>query len=177
MNISTEYTKQRGAALFVSLMMLLIMTLIIVNGARSSVLEILLADNAQNAQQALMRAEDSELEGELRIELDFPGAPTFDWTLSPNDGLYVDGGIVNVDGVVGINTVDWGAIPAERMGAGDKLREYIIEYLGPAAAIGGSLAIGAGAASDLRYLYRVSGRGVSNRSSTRVVQVVVATAE
>jgi hypothetical protein len=73
--------------------------------------------------------------------------------------------------------VDWENISAEREGAGENLREFIIEYLGPAAAIGGSLSLGAGTGSDIRYLYRVSGRGASNRGSARVVQVILATAE
>ena len=93
-----------------------------------------------------MRAEDSVLQGEQRVELNFPGAPSADFTVSTTDGLYVVGEVV-------VDTVDWAAIPAESIGAGDTLREFIIEYLGPAAAVGGSLAIGAGAASDLRYLY------------------------
>jgi type IV pilus assembly protein PilX len=169
MNDSIDISNQTGAALMVSLIMLLVMTLIIVSGARSSALEIMLADNAQNAQQALMRAEDSALTGEERINLDYSGAPTFDFGLG-DDGLYVDGQLA-------LETVDWHAIEAEREGAGENLREYIIEYLGPAAAVGGSLSIGAGSASDPRYLYRVSGRGAANRGSARVVQVIMATAE
>ncbi len=170
MKISTGYPRQDGAALFTSLIMLLVMTLIIVSGARSSALEILLADNAQNSQQALMRAEDSVLQGNERIELNFAGAPSFDFSAAEDDGLYVDG-------TLGLDTVDWEDIPAEREGAGENLREFIIEYLGPAAAIGGSLSLGAGTGSDIRYLYRVSGRGASNRGSARVVQVILATAE
>ena len=170
MRISTGYPRQNGAALFTSLIMLLVMTLIIVSGARSSALEILLADNAQSAQQALMRAEDSVLRGNQRIELNFSGAPSFDFSAAEDDGLYVDGEL-------GLDTVDWEEIPAEREGAGENLREFIIEYLGPAAAIGGSLSVGAGTGSDIRYLYRVSGRGASNRVSARVVQVILATAE
>ena len=170
MRISTGLPRQRGAALFTSLIMLLIMTLIIVTGARSSALEILLADNAQSSQQALMRAEDSVLQGNQHIELNFVGAPNFDFSVAEDDGLYVDG-------TLDLDTVDWEGIPAEREGAGENLREFIIEYLGPAAAIGGSLSLGAGTGSDIRYLYRVSGRGASNRSSARVVQVILAKAE
>ena len=170
MSISIGYSKQCGAALFTSLIMLLVMTLIIVSGARSSALEILLADNAQSSQQALMRAEDSVLQGNQHIELNFVGAPSFDFGVAQDDGLYLDG-------TLGLDTVDWEAIPAEREGAGEDLREFIIEYLGPAAAIGGSLSLGAGTGSDIRYLYRVSGRGASNRGSARVVQVILATAE
>jgi len=170
MRISTGLPRQRGAALFTSLIMLLIMTLIIVTGARSSALEILLADNAQSSQQALMRAEDSVLQGNQYIDLNFIGAPNFDFGVTEDDGLYLDG-------TLGLDTVDWEGIPAEREGEGENLREFIVEYLGPAAAIGGSLSLGAGTGSDIRYLYRVSGRGASNRSSARVVQVILATAE
>jgi Tfp pilus assembly protein PilX len=170
MNTSIGYCRQQGAALFVSLIMLLVMTLIIVSGARSSALEIMLADNAQNAQQALMRAENSVLEGNETIEENFDGAPTFDFGASEEDGYYVAGELA-------LDTVDWKYVPSESEGEGDNLREYIIEYLGPAAAVGGGLGVGIGVAANTRYLYRVSGRGISTRSSARVVQVVLATAE
>ena len=72
---------------------------------------------------------------------------------------------------------NWTAYAAERIGAGDGFREYIIEYLGPVTATGGSLSVGAGVASDTRYLYRVSDRGASSRGGACVVQTVNATAE
>ena len=163
-------SKQKGMALFISLIMLLLMSVIILHGARSSTLELLLGNNAQHTAQALMRAEDSVVAGESLIELDYVGAPTVDFSASQSDGIYIVGEI-------DVDTVDWTAYVAERIGAGDAFREYILEYLGPVTATGGSLSVGAGMASDTRYLYRVSGRGASSRGSARVVQTIYATAE
>lgn len=161
---------QEGAALVVSLIMLLVMTLMVVAASRSSILELLMATNAQNANEALQRAEDSTLTGEQRIVTDFDGVPTWDFGTDPSDGLYLDAELV-------VDTVDWSSLQVESDGAGSDLREYVIQYIGPSTAIGGSLAIGAGAASSTRYLYRVSGRGLSSRSSARVVQTIFATIE
>ncbi len=163
-------SKQSGMAMFFSLIMLLLMSMIILHGARSSNLELLLGNNAQHTAQALMRAEDSAVAGENLIEVNYTGAPTIDFSVDEDDGVYIVGEIT-------VDTVDWTDFAAERVGAGDNYREYIVEYLGPATATGGSLSIGAGVASDTRYIYRVSGRGESSRGGARVVQTIYATAE
>lgn len=162
--------KQRGMAMIISLIMLFILTIIIVHGARSSNLELLMGNNSQMSAQALMLAEDSTVTGESGIELNFPGAPVVDFSADSTDGVYLDTEIV-------VNTLDWDAFVTETTGAGATFREYIIEYIGPAPATGGSLALGAGAASDTRYIYRVSGRGEAAKGGARVVQTVYATAE
>lgn len=163
-------SKQSGMAMFFSLIMLLLMTVIILHGARSSNLELLLGNNAQHKAEALMRAEDSAVAGEKLIEVNYFGAPTIDFSEDEGDGVYLVGEII-------LDTVDWTDFAAERVGDGDNYREYIVEYLGPATATGGSLSIGAGVASDTRYIYRVSGRGESSRGGARVVQTIYATAE
>jgi len=163
-------SKQKGMAMMISLIMLLLMTLIIIHGARSSTLEVYIANNVQNVAQALLRAEDSTLTGETFIEFNFQGAPTVDFSEDATDGFYTD---LEID----VNTVHWDGYKTEREGAGDNLREYMVEYVGPVTALRGSLSMGAGAASDKRYLYRVSGRGESTRGSARVVQTIYATAE
>lgn len=170
MLITRSPSKQKGMALMVSLIMLLLMSVIIVHGARSSTLELLLGNNAQHTAQALMRAEDSAVAAESLIELNYSGAPTVDFSADSTDGIYIVGEIA-------VDSVDWTGYTAERIGAGASYREYIIEYMGPAVTIGGSLSVGAGAASDIRYLYRVSGRGESSRGGARVVQTIYATAE
>jgi len=157
-------------ALFLSLIMLLLLTVIIVTGARSSTLELLLGNNAQHTAQALMRAEDSVVAAESLIELNYSGSPSVDFSVDQGDGYYIDGEIA-------VNTINWTEFAAERVGTGDDYREYIIEYLGPAITTGGSLSVGAGAASNIRYLYRVSGRGASSRGGARVVQTIYAMAE
>jgi Tfp pilus assembly protein PilX len=170
MSHTRSLSKQKGMAMFISLVLLLLMSVIILHGARTSTLELLLGNNTQHTAQALMRAEDSAVAGESLIELNYVGAPTVDFSADGNDGLYIVGEI-------DVNTVDWSDYPAARIGAGDDFREYIIEYLGPATATGGSLSVGAGVASDTRYLYRVSGRGASSRGGARVVQTIFATVE
>lgn len=163
-------SKQKGIAMLVTLIMLLLMSLIVLHNARSSTLELLMGNNTQHAAQALMRAEDSVVAGENLIELNYTGAPTVDFSANQGDGLYVAGEI-------DMRKIDWSGIAAERVGAGYDYREYTIEYLGTGNAIGGSLSVGAGAASDKRFLYRISGRGESARGGARVVQTIFATAE
>ncbi len=169
MKIQDYRSKQRGTALLMSMIMLLLMSAIVLQGARSSVLELLIGNNVQHAAEALLNAEDSVIFGENVIEANYAGAPSFD-NDSQDDGVYIVGDI-------GIDSVDWSSLDANRSGSGDSYREYVVEYLGPAAATGGSLSVGAGAASDTRYIYRVSGRGESTRGGARVVQTIYATAE
>ena len=129
-----------------------------------------MANNVQNVAEALMRAEDSTLTGETMVQVNFPGAPTWDFSEDPTDGLYAD---IEID----VNRLYWDEFITERDGGGEELREFIIEYVGPVTSLKGTLSVGAGAASEKRYLYRVSGRGESSRGSTRVVQTIFATAE
>ena len=96
--------------------------------------------------------------------------PQDDFSQDPDDGLYTD---LEID----VNALDWSGYNTERSGSGDDLREYVVEYVGPVTALRGSLSVGAGAASDKRFLYRISGRGESVRGSTRVIQTIYATAE
>jgi len=170
MRQTTNLSKQKGMAMFVSLIMLLLMTLIIIHGARSSTLEIFMANNVQSVAQALMRAEDSALSGETFVEINYAGAPTVDFSEDETDGFYSD---LEID----VDSLKWDAYMTENFGSGHERREYIVEYVGPVTALRGSLSVGAGAASDKRYLYRISGRGESARGSTRVVQTIYATAE
>ncbi|MCH8895547.1 MAG: hypothetical protein IH927_04715 [Proteobacteria bacterium] len=164
--------KQRGMAMFVSLTMLLLISLIVLHAARSSTLELLMGNNAQQTAQALMRAEDSVVAGESLVEVNYPNGPTIGFITAQAQGR----GLYMAD-QINLNSVDWTGYGAERVGAGDAYREYIIEYLGATAATGGSLSVGAGAASNKRFFYRVSGRGVASRGGARVVQTIFATAE
>ena len=167
--------KQRGMAMFVSLTMLLLISLIVLHAARSSTLELLMGNNAQQTAQALMRAENSAVAGETLVETNYPNGPTIEF-MTAAEGQTLTSGLY-VAGQIDLNSVDWTGYGAERVGTGDAYREYIVEYMGTAAATGGSLSVGAGAASNQRFFYRVSGRGVASRGSARVVQTIYATAE
>lgn len=163
-------SKQKGAALFLSLVIMLLMTGIILHGARASLLDAKIANNGQHAVRALMAAEDSALAGELFIEANYAGAPVNDLSADSDDGIYLNNEVT-------INSVDWYDYVSETVGEGEYARNYIIEYLGPATATNGSLSVGAGVSSDTRYIYRVSGRGASSQGAARVVQTIFATLE
>ena len=170
MNKAQGMQRQKGMAMVISLIMLVLMTLVVVHGARSSTLEVFMANNVQATAESLLAAEDSAFAGEVLVEEEYNGAPTWDFSENPEDGLYLDDEIE-------MNKLDWTDMKVEVEGADDDMREYVVEYIGPVTALKGTLAIGAGAASDKRYLYRVSGRGESTRGSARVVQTIYATAE
>ena len=85
----TNRSKQKGAALFLSLIVMLLMTGIILHGARASLLDAKIANNGQHAVRALMAAEDSALVGELFIEANYSGAPVNDFSANGNDGIYL----------------------------------------------------------------------------------------
>ena len=174
MNIQLNRTRQRGIAMFVSLVVLLLMSMIILMSARASVLELFLGNNSQFITQSLMRAEDSVVAGETVVEKNYSGAPAIDFSTNEGDELYLDGEI-------DVQHYDW---ETHTQSAGEVegnqiiyYAQYVVEYIGPTPARGGSLSLGAGASSDTRYLYRVSGRGGANRGSNRIVQTIYATAE
>ena len=170
MDILTNQTRQRGTALLISMIILLVMSLIILQGARSANLELLIGSNSEYATEALVQAEDSAIAGETFLELNYQGAPVMNYGERLDDGVFLVGQI-------SITSLDWRDLQTETATRTHGQLEYIVEYVGPTAAAGGSLSIGAGAASGTRYIYRISGRGLSERGGARVVQTVYATAE
>ena len=163
--------RQQGAALFASLVVLLVISIIALGAARSSALEMLIATNQQNTIQALANGEDSVLIAERYIDATHAsGGPTFDFALDTTDGLYLDG-------AVDPQTTDWSQFAVETVvdANGAVTNQYVIEYLGTAAAGGGSLAVGAGSGSQIRHMYRISGLGVGPKGTVRIVQTVYAT--
>lgn len=161
--------RNRGFSLVVGLILLLVMTLIGITGSRVARTELLLANNAQNAAEAFSEAENSVLVGERDVSINFSGAPTFDFSGDATDGYYNLGELPELG-------IDWSALPHES-GPPNQDVGYVVEYLGPAPAPGGSLAVGVGSFTPKRYIFRISGRGDSSRGSVRLVQTVFATIE
>jgi len=170
MHYSLDRTQQHGAALIISLIILLVMSLIIVQGARSSNLELLIGNNSQHAAEALMLAEDGAVAGERFITTNYAGAPVSNYGENDDDGIFVEGQVI-------VDSVDWDSLDPENYSRDGTNLEFIVEYLGPSSATGGSVSVGAGVASDTRYVYRISGRGQSGRGGARVIQTIYATAE
>ena len=193
MHYSINRSRQHGTALVISMIILLVTTMIILQGARSANLDLLVGNNSQSAAEALMLAEDSAIVGETMIATRYKGAPEIDYGDTISDGVFLAGQI-------NVNSVNWDSMlyPPESDRAQDPYtetvtgpdgettetehegsaeRQFYAEYLGPAFATGGSVSVGAGVASDTRYMYRISGRGVSTRGGARVIQTIYATAE
>ena len=193
MHYSINRSRQHGTALLISMILLLVTTMIILQGARSANLDLLVGNNSQSAAEALMLAEDSAIVGETMIAVRYGGAPDIDYGETTGDGVFLKGQI-------DINSVNWDSMAyppesdrsqdaytetvtspdgtvTETEHAGSAERQFYAEYLGPAFATGGSMSVGAGVASDTRYMYRISGRGVSTQGGARVIQTIYATAE
>ena len=66
--------RQRGAALVIGLVLLLVMTLLGVTGITASTMDLAMAGNSQNAQNSFQAAE-STIEVELRLGASGTGAP------------------------------------------------------------------------------------------------------
>lgn len=171
MTFASSRARQTGAVLFSSLIVLLVVSVIALNAARSSALEVLIATNQQNSIQALSNAEDSVFLAERYIDATHnAGGPGFDFAPDPDDGLYVAD-------AVDPETTNWTAFATEEVvdAAGNVINRFVVEYMGTAAATGGSLAVGAGAGSQQRHIYRITGLGVGPKQTVRIVQTVFAT--
>ena len=162
--------RQRGVAMVVSLIMLLLVSIVVLQAARSSNLEVLIGNNTQQSTTALMRAENSVTVGETFIENNFVGAPLgFDF--QKEDGIYLAD-------QVEMYTTDWKDFNTEVEGSGYNKAEYVIEYIGAETATGSGIGLGGGGGgANLIYLYRVSGRGDAGIGGARVVQTIYATAD
>lgn len=162
--------RQSGAVLFVSLIVLLVLSVITVTAARSSGLELLIANNTQFSTDAFLRAEAGVVAAENYIETAHPiGGPAFDFDADNTDGLYTSG-------VIDATGADWNAFAFERVvdADGNETARYVIEYMGTIASAGGSLSIGGGT-STVRYVYRITALGLAERGTARLVSTIYAT--
>ena len=151
-------SRETGAALIVSLIVLLILTILGVAASRMSQLEERMTGNTQDANVALQAAEAALRTGELFLMQ--PDLPYFVGA----DGLYQP---ASAAGAPLWETVDWDAALAVRSydgfaGAAGSLARadarYVIEELPNAVSPGESLA--ADAVADEAKYYRITARGV-----------------
>jgi type IV pilus assembly protein PilX len=166
---------QRGAALIVSLILLLVMTLLGVAAMNSSILQGFMSASQQEQTTRLARAEDFLLEGEFEVE-----------QLVVNGvGTTVCGGVpccaagacyLNLDTNPGpgfnVNATAT-AFPGGNTAGGG----YLIEYMGQFLVPGESVAEGGGLEDSLIHIFRVSARSVpgNERGGLRIVQSLYVT--
>jgi type IV pilus assembly protein PilX len=160
---------QRGAVLLMSLIVLLVLSVVTVTAARTSGIELLIANNTQFATDAFLRAEAGVTAAENYIATTHgQGGPAFDFDAVTTDGLYTRDG-------VDPSRADWSGIAFESVvdGNGNEVARYVIEYMGTMASAGGSLR--AGGTSAVRYVYRITALGMAERGTARLIRTIYAT--
>ena len=162
---------QRGAALIVSLILLLVMTLLGVAAMNSSILQGFMSASQQEQTRRLARAEDFLLEGEFEVEqLTVGGVGT---TLCGGSSCCPAGTCYrNLDA----NPTQAFAVnsPATAFPGGNTPGDggYLIEYMGQFLVPGESVAEGGGFEDSVIHIFRVSARSVpgNERGGLRIVQ-------
>ena len=167
---------QRGAALIVSLILLLVMTLLGVAAMNSSILQGFMSASQQEQTRRLARAEDFLLEGEFEVEQ----------LLVEGVGDTTCGGVPccpvgtcyrNLDAdptqAFNVNSLATAFPGGNTAGTGG----YLIEYMGQFEIPGESAAVGGGFEDSLIHIFRVSARSVpgNERGGLRIVQSLYVT--
>lgn len=162
---------QRGAALIVSLILLLVMTLLGLAAMNSSILQGFMSASQQEQTTRLARAEDFLLEGEFEVEQLVVGGV----------GTTTCGG-ATLCCPVGACYRNLEADPTQAFDVNSLLRPfpggntagggYLIEYMGQFLVPGESVAEGGGLEDSLIHIFRVSARSVpgNERGGLRIVQ-------
>jgi type IV pilus assembly protein PilX len=161
---------QRGAALIVSLILLLVMTLLGLAAMNSSILQGFMSASQQEQTQRLARAEDFLLEAEFEVErLVVGGVGTTACggvPCCPNLSCYrnLEANPAQAFDVNALATVFRGG----NVAAGG----YLIEYMGQFLVPGESIAEGGGLEDSRIHIFRVSARSVpgNERGGLRIVQ-------
>lgn len=154
---------QRGAALVVAMILLLVMTILGVTAMNSSILQGFMSASYQEQAVRLATAENFLLEGEFDVEeLVANGVLTRD-----DDGYYF-----NLD--ADPTQEFFAASLAETWPAASN---YVIEYMGEFEIPGESIAVGGGFEDSLIHVFRVSARSVpgDERGGLRIVQSLYVT--
>ncbi|MCN4143929.1 MAG: hypothetical protein LC437_02285 [Thiohalomonas sp.] len=165
MNYMSGY-KQSGAVLFVSLVMLLLMTIIGITSMRSTLLEEKMAGNMINRGVAFQAAESALRGGEAYLK-NTTVLPVFQKPTVSGSGLYLP----TITLPQRWDLVDWADNTKNIFYVGTLTKvaaapRYIIEKLPAVSESGGSLEVGV--AGQVRY-YRVTSRGVGGTDKAVVM--------
>lgn len=176
---------QRGAALIVALIMLLVMTILGITAMNSAVLQTFMSTSFQNQSVTLTGVENVVLAGERQIEqFAATGVPTptpshfFNLLDTPPMPASFSAGAIQFP-AASASEVQWGlgfGVPNEVMGPMSILGRYVIEYIGEFEVPGESIAEGGGLEDSRIHIFRVSARGVEQgRGGLRIVQTYYVT--
>jgi type IV pilus assembly protein PilX len=182
---ATTYIKQRGAALVVSLILLLVMTIMGVAAMNGARMEISMAGLVQEQELALRDSEWAHVAAELLIEDLVIVAGPHDFSAS-GDGYYWTGDVVTPDA----SDTDWvgkgydfivhegSDVGADDGDEGiDDDQTSIIEYVGVYALNDGGQQEGGDGpiAGDQAFIYRVTTRSATGGKAVRIIETIYST--
>lgn len=155
--------QQRGAALVVALLLLLVMTVLGITALNSSTLQNFMSSAYQQQTTTLAGAENVLLEGEIDVEaIVTAGVGTRTHYVDLTDTTQTQ-----------FDLVSWGSgwPVAQTIGEITITGSYFIEYMGEFEVPGESIAEGGGLEDSKIHIFRVSARGgEANRGAIRTVQ-------
>lgn len=178
---STLSNKQRGAALFMALIFLLIMTILGVFGMNLSRMENLMAGNNQFQALALNHAE-LMLDAGLREIEENIGAPYINPDTS-GDHIYLN--TATSSETIDPTALNWSFTSVSTTPPGGNANyeyDYVIEYIGSLDGTENGLctaSTGTGGTLDdcIREIYLVTSQGVTSRGAKRIIQSVFVSGE
>lgn len=157
---------QKGAVLFISLIMLLVMTLIGVTGMRTTVLEEKMTSNLRDRGLAFQAAEAAILDAEELLDT-LVSTGSFDGSLgrlgpSDDDPDFFDTGTWAADSSIGYSgsLADVATQP-----------RYILKYVGTVKTNTGDLSVGSYGSRDTSVvtIFRITARGTGGSDSAQVI--------
>jgi type IV pilus assembly protein PilX len=167
---------QRGAALIVSLILLVVMTLLGMAAMNSSILQGFMSSSQQEQTRRLAQAEDFLLDGEFEVQRlvnDGVGVAQCGGTSCCPEGACYRNLVADPPDVAFATNLHATAFPGgNRAGGG-----YVIEYMGQFLVPGESVAEGGGFEDSWIHIFRVSARSVpgNERGGLRTVQSLYVT--
>lgn len=182
---ATPSRSQRGAALVVSLILLLVMTIVGVAAMNGARMEISMAGLVQDEERALRDSEWALIAAEDLVEVLVADAGPYDFTTA-DDGYYLAG----VDGNPDASEIDWVeegyhfiVHDGSDVGSGDDDegidddQTSIIEYMG-GQTIPGEVQLDnpdGFIAGDTAYIYRVTTRSATGGKAVRIIESIYST--
>lgn len=162
-DIQGQVSRERGAALIVSLVLLLVLTILGVTAMNSSILQGFMSSAYQQQTSTLALAENTLRAGELDVEALVANG------VNPTGGPNRSSWYINLVANPGVANEFAASDPATVW----PVTNFYIEYLGQRIVPGESVAIGGGLEDSLVHVFRVSAREVrpaGERGGIRIVQ-------
>ncbi len=166
----SRYSKQQGAALIVSLVFMVILTLVALSSMHSSSFEIKVARSVKSQMDALTAAEDALANGESFIAGlgDIANYPPVSAV-----GFYQGASLASLSGLNNLFNDHSSSTATTSVGSG----QFYVEYLGPQSTSGNSGVFGTPSIVGIRHLFRITGVGQLAGGQTKVVQSYFAISE